>query len=96
MAKALTLRHERVDDIPLIIGLANQLRWPEILDRHLGTHGLHEGVTNGQLAVGWLAYLLSQADHRTSAACCTSGGLRRSVSGSASSNGGVPSRQRSP
>jgi transposase len=67
MAKALTLRHERVDDIPLIIGLANQLRWPEILDRHLGTHGLHEGVTNGQLAVGWLAYLLSQADHRTSA-----------------------------
>lgn len=67
MAKAPTLRHERVDDIPLIIGLANQLRLPEILDRHLGTHGLHEGLNNGQLAVGWLAYLLSQADHRKSA-----------------------------
>jgi transposase len=67
MAKILTLRHERVDDIPLIIGLANQLRLAEILDRHLGTHGLQEGLNNGQLAVGWLAYILSQADHRKSA-----------------------------
>jgi transposase len=67
MAKILTLRHERVDDIPLIIGLANQLRLADILDRHLGTHGLQEGLNNGQLAVGWLAYILSQADHRKSA-----------------------------
>lgn len=67
MAKILILRHERVDDIPLIIGLANQLRLAEILDRHLGTHGLQEGLNNGQLAVGWLAYILSQADHRKSA-----------------------------
>ena len=67
MAKILTLRHERVDDIPLIIGLANQLQLAAILDRHLGTHGLQEGLNNGQLAVGWLAYILSQADHRKSA-----------------------------
>lgn len=67
MAKILTLRHERVDDVPLIIGLANQLGLAEVLDRHLGTHGLQEGLNNGQLAVGWLAYLLSQGDHRKSA-----------------------------
>jgi hypothetical protein len=67
MAKTLTLQHERVDDMPLLIGLANQLRWAEILDRHLGTHGLHEGLPNGQLAGGWLADILSQADHRKSA-----------------------------
>jgi transposase len=67
MAKTLTLRHERVDDIPLIIGLANELRLAEILPRHLRTHGLQEGRNNGQLAVGWLAYLLSQADHRKAA-----------------------------
>jgi transposase len=67
MAKILTLRHERVDDIPLIIGLTNRLQLAVILDRHLGTHGLQEGLNNGQLAVGWLAYILSQADHRKSA-----------------------------
>lgn len=67
MATTLTLRHERVDDIPVIIGLANQLRLAEILDHHLGTHALQEGLDNGQLAVGWLAYILSQADHRKSA-----------------------------
>jgi hypothetical protein len=67
MAKTLTLQHERVDDMPLLIGLANQRRLAEILDRHLGTHGRQEGLHHGQLAVGWLADILSQADHRQSA-----------------------------
>jgi transposase len=67
MAQILTLRHERVDDIPLIIGLANQRQLAAILDRQLGTHGLQEGVNNGQVAVGWLAYILSQADPRKAA-----------------------------
>jgi transposase len=31
------------------------------------THGLQQGLNNGQWAVGWLAYILSQADHRKSA-----------------------------
>jgi hypothetical protein len=39
----------------------------EVLDRHIGTHRLQRGLNNGQLAVDWLAYILSQADHRTSA-----------------------------
>jgi transposase len=67
MAQTLILRHERVDDVPLIIGVANQLRLAEVLNRHLGTHGLQQGLNNGQLAVGWLAYILSHADHRKSA-----------------------------
>jgi transposase len=67
MAQTLILRHERIDDVPLIIGLANQLRLPEVLAQHMGTHGLQQGLNNGQLAVGWLAYILSRADHRKSA-----------------------------
>jgi transposase len=39
----------------------------EVLDHHMGTHRLQQGLNNGQLAVGWLAYILSQADHRKSA-----------------------------
>lgn len=67
MAEILSLRHERIDDVPLIIGVANQLGMGKILNSHLGTHGLQQGLNNGQLAVGWLGYILSQADHRKSA-----------------------------
>ena len=67
MTQTLILGHERVDDIPLIIGLANKLHLAEVLDHHMGTHRLQQGLNHGQLAVGWLAYILSQADHRKSA-----------------------------
>src|SRR5437762_8793150 len=60
----LTLQHERVDDIPLLLGLMQQLGLPEILERHLGSHHLHQGITNGGLACGWLAFILSEANHR--------------------------------
>jgi transposase len=67
MAERLTLTHERVDDIPLLIGVAQQLRLPAILDCYLGTHGHQQGLSNGWLATVWLAYILSQGDHRKSA-----------------------------
>jgi len=67
MAEILNIQHERIDDAPLIIGVCNKLGWAEILNRHLGTHGLQQGLNNGQLTVGWLGYILSQADHRKSA-----------------------------
>lgn len=66
MAEIHTVRHERIDDVPLIIGVAHQLGLAELLNRHLSTHGLHQGLSNGQLAVGWLGYILSQGDHRKS------------------------------
>jgi transposase len=59
----LTLQHERVDDIPLLMGVIEQLRLPAILDRHLGSHHLHEGLSNGTLAATWIAFILSEANH---------------------------------
>lgn len=67
MAETFNIRSERVDDVPVIIGVAKRLQLAEVLDRHMGTHGLQQGLSNGALAVGWLAYILSQADHRKSA-----------------------------
>jgi len=64
MAKNLTLTHERIDDIPLLIGLARHIRLPELLDLHVGNHGHHQGLSNGWLGVVWLVYILSQGDHR--------------------------------
>ena len=79
MTQTLLLHHERIDDIPLIIGLAHKLRLAEVLDRHMGTHRLQRGLNNGQLAVGWLAYILSQADHRKSAVRDWANGIPRTL-----------------
>ena len=79
MTQTLLLHHERIDDIPFIIGLAHKLRLAEVLDRHMGTHRLQRGLNNGQLAVGWLAYILSQADHRKSAVRDWANGMPRTL-----------------
>ena len=60
----LSLTHERVDDIPLLLGFMQQLNFPVLLERHLGAHHLHQGLSNGTLATVWLAFLLSQSNHR--------------------------------
>src|SRR4051812_10615941 len=62
----LELTHERVDDVPLLLGFLIKLQLPEILDRHLPPHPLHRGLSNGWLITVWIAYILSQADHRKS------------------------------
>ena len=55
---------ERVDDVPLIIEVCKQLKLDEMVEKHLGTHGLQQGMHNGKLTVGWLSYIISKADHR--------------------------------
>jgi transposase len=62
----LELTHERVDDVPLLLGFLIKLRLPELLDRHLPPHPLHQGLSNGWLITAWIAYILSHADHRKS------------------------------
>jgi len=63
-ADTLSLTHERVDDKPLLLGFMQQLNFPDLLERHLGSHHLHRGLSNGWLATVWLAFLLSQSNHR--------------------------------
>ena len=64
MAEKCNLIHERIDDIPLLIGLMQQLHMPEIIDKHIGNHGHHQGLSNGWLATVWIAFILSEGDHR--------------------------------
>src|SRR4051794_22252209 len=60
----LELTHERVDDVPLLLGFLIKLNLPEILDRHYPAHPLHQGLSNGWLITVWIAYIFSHADHR--------------------------------
>jgi len=66
MPPTLRLVHERVDDVPLILGFLIQLRLPHLLDNHLKPHPHHQGLSPGWLITLWITYILSQADHRKS------------------------------
>ena len=66
MDATLELTHERVDDVPLLLGFLIRLGLPEVLDRHRPPHPLHQGHSNGRLITVWITYILSQADHRKS------------------------------
>ena len=61
---SLQLTHERVDDVPLLLGFLIKLGLPQVLDRHLPAHPLHQRLSNGWLITVWITYILSQADHR--------------------------------
>lgn len=64
MDKNILLTHERVDDIPLLIGVLQRLGLAGVIDRHVKQHGLHQGLSTGGLVTVWLAYILSEGDHR--------------------------------
>lgn len=55
---------ERLDDIPLLIGLQQKLGLDHIIDDVIPRHWLHQGLSIGQLVIGWNAHILSEEDHR--------------------------------
>jgi transposase len=82
-------RTERVDDIPLLLAQMEKMNIAALLDRHFPMHGNWQGLSLGQIVVVWLAYILSEGDHRlnsvqgwvagilmTLSICLKAGGLR--------------------
>lgn len=59
------IRVERVDDLPVLWASLQRLGVAELLDRHFPTHHLWLGeLSLGEVVAVWLAFLLSQGDHR--------------------------------
>ena len=55
---------ERVDDVVLLIGQMMKMGLVEALDKHLPRHWNQRGLSWGWTTVVWLAYILSEGDHR--------------------------------
>ena len=55
---------ERVDDIPVLIHKQRMMGIPQVLDEIIRPHGNWQGLSVGSLTAVWLAYILSEADHR--------------------------------
>lgn len=55
---------ERVDDVALLIGQMIRMEYPDILDKHIPKNGKQRELSWGWTATVWLAYILSEGDHR--------------------------------
>jgi transposase len=55
---------ERVDDVALLIGQMVKMGLPEVLDRPIPRHWRQRGLSWGWTAVIWLAYIVTEGDHR--------------------------------
>jgi transposase len=64
MAETLTIRSERVDDIPVLLAQLDRMGVQPLLDEHFPTHGNWVGLSLGWVTVVWLTHILSAADHR--------------------------------
>jgi transposase len=60
------IESERVDDIPLLLAVLKQMGIIDIFNEQLKRHGNWEGLAGGYIIAVWLAYILSQGDHRKS------------------------------
>ena len=64
MSKQSTVKHERIDDIPVIIAQLKKMRVATLRDQHFPTHGHGSGGRLGDVVVVWLTFILSEGDYR--------------------------------
>src|SRR5947209_12540737 len=64
MNEALTIKTERVDDIPLLLAQMQRMGLVELVDRHFPTHGNRVGLSLGWVTALWLTHVHAPADHR--------------------------------
>jgi transposase len=55
---------ERVDDVALLIAQMIRMGLPKILDKHIPQRGCQRELSWGWTAIIWLAYILTEGDHR--------------------------------
>lgn len=64
MSKQITVKHERIDDIPVILAQLKKMRVDTLIDKHFPTNGNWTGLSLGGVVVVWLTFILSEGDHR--------------------------------
>ena len=71
---------ERVDDVALRIGQMIKMGLPEVLDRHIPRHWKQRRISWGWTAVIWLAYILTEGDHRNVSGATSLKGMHHTLS----------------
>ena len=60
----MVVTNERVDDIPLLLAHQLTMGIGELINQHCQLHGNWQGASPGAVTMSWLAYILSEGDHR--------------------------------
>ncbi len=60
------IENEQVDDIPLLLAVIKKMGLIDIFNEQFEQHGNWEGLAVGYIIAVWLAYILSEGDHRKS------------------------------
>jgi transposase len=64
MQEQMEIDAECAGDVVLLLGQMKQMNLPDLLDQHIKRHGGEEGISWGWVLCIWLAYVISQGDHR--------------------------------
>jgi transposase len=62
--KAVMVKAERIDDIPVLLAAMAKMGLQQIIDRHIPVQRHQRALSWGWTAVIWLAYIISEGDHR--------------------------------
>jgi len=57
------IQTEQLDDVPILLAQMERMGIATLLDSHFPTHGNWSGLSLGQVAMVWLAHILSEGDH---------------------------------
>src|SRR4030095_6427704 len=69
MSKQITVKHERIDDIPVIIAQLKKMRVDQLIDPHFPTNGNWTGLSLGGVVVVWLTFILRSEERRGGKEC---------------------------
>jgi len=80
MERQIITSTERVDDIPLLLAQLRKMQLAELIDDQFPAHGNWQGLSIGHVVVVWLAYILSEGDHRLNHVESWAAGLLKTLS----------------
>src|SRR5437588_2939976 len=64
MSDAVTITNEQINDLPLLLGIVEELGVRRVIDAQIQPHGNWEGISVGTAVSLWLSHLLMERDHR--------------------------------
>jgi Domain of unknown function (DUF4277) len=64
MSETLEITTEQINDLPLLLGLVEEMGIRQAIDAQIRPHGGWQGVSVGTVVSIWLCHLLMERDHR--------------------------------
>ena len=64
MSAPLEITTEQINDLPLILGIVEEMGIRQVIDTQIRPHGGWQGISVGTVVSIWLSHLLMEHDHR--------------------------------